>query len=266
MPSPSRPMAPCWRAAGRHDLGLEPQDRESLGILEGHKSPVWSLSFSQPGVLASGSADRTAKLWHFGSGKRPRELVTSWSATRPIRATVYAPDGSVLAVATTDNNVFIRDAKTGDVVKTLHGHTAQINCLGFSADGKMLASGSDDQTVKLWDWAAGEELHTLTGHDDAVHAVTFLADGKQLASAGDDKTTASGRSGRRNKHLFWKGTMGRSVPWRSQPMAECLPAAGRTARSRSGTSNSGPCAARCRAMTTRCAPGVFATGLLASGE
>jgi RNA polymerase sigma factor (sigma-70 family) len=161
---------------------------EPAGSLEKHKGPIWSLAFSRDGVLASGSADRTAKLWHLKSGKRPKDLVTSWSASRLILAAAYAPDGAVIAVATTDKTIHIRDAKSGDIIKVLHGHSAQVNSLAFSPDGKMLASGSDDFTVKVWDWSAGEEITTMNGHEGAVHALTFLAEGKQLASAADDKT------------------------------------------------------------------------------
>ena len=93
--------------------------REAAGTLEKHTAPIWSLAFSRDGILASGSADRTAKLWHLGTGKRPRDLMTSWSGTRPILAVAYAPDASVLAVATTDKTIHIRDAKSGDVITDL---------------------------------------------------------------------------------------------------------------------------------------------------
>lgn len=160
---------------------------QPVRTLEKHAAPIWSLAFSRDGVLASGSADRTAKLWHVGVGKQLKELSTSWSGTRPIRAVTYAPGGSVVAVATNDRTVHIRDAKTGDVLKVLHGHSAQVNCLAFSPDGARLASGSDDHGIKLWDWSAGEETSTLAGHAGPVHALVFTPTGKQLVSAGDDK-------------------------------------------------------------------------------
>src|SRR5262249_26870268 len=151
-----------------------------------HKGAIWALAFSKDGILASGSADRTVKLWHFGNGKRPKTLQTTWSGIRPIRAAVYSPDGTVIAVATTDNAVHIRDAKTGDIITGLRGHAGMVNCIAFAPDGHTLGSGSDDATVKLWDWTSGDELFTMRGHTAPVRALAFSPDGKSIISAGDD--------------------------------------------------------------------------------
>jgi RNA polymerase sigma factor (sigma-70 family) len=161
---------------------------QPAGTLEKHAAPVWSLAFSRQGILASGSADRTAKLWHLGGRKPATDLMTSWSGARPILAVAYAPDASVLAVATTDRTIHLRDAESGDVLRVLHGHTDHATCLAFSSDGKTLASGSKDGTVKLWDWATGDNQRTLTGPAQAVRTLTFTPDGRRLAGAGDDGT------------------------------------------------------------------------------
>lgn len=161
---------------------------QPAGTLEKHAAPIWALAFSRQGVLASGSADRTVKLWHLSGTKPATDLTTSWSGARPILAAAYAPDGAVLAVATTDKTIHIREAKSGDVLMVLPGHTDQVTCLAFSPNGKTLASGSKDRTVKLWDRAAGEIQHTLTGHTEAVQSLTFIPGGPRLASAGADGT------------------------------------------------------------------------------
>jgi RNA polymerase sigma factor (sigma-70 family) len=174
------------------------QTHESVGMLQKHDADIWALAFSRTGVLASGSSDRTARLWRFGAGNAPHVLMTSWSETRPILAAAYAPDGRVLGVATTDKTVHIRDAKSGDVLMVWHSHQDVVTCLAFSPDGQTLASGSADATVKLWDRATGELQRTLVGHVGGVSTVAFAPDGKQLASAGDDQAirlwdAASGR-------------------------------------------------------------------------
>ena len=45
----------------------------------------------------------------------------------------------------------IWDAETGALLKTLEGHTHNVNWVGYSSDGKTLATASDDGTVILWD-------------------------------------------------------------------------------------------------------------------
>jgi len=115
------------------------------------------------------------------------DLVTLPPDVKPIHALAYAPDGTFVAVATKDTAVQIRDAKTGDVVQSLSGHSGEVNCLAFSPDGRTLASGSSDTTVKLWNLATGKTSRTLKGHTGEVYALAFIPDGTRLASAGSDK-------------------------------------------------------------------------------
>ena len=73
-------------------------------------------------------------------------------------------------------------------MKTLSGHTSDINSVSFSPDGKLLASGSDDETIRLWDVSTGQTLHTLDEHESYVNSVSFSPDGKLLASGSEDGT------------------------------------------------------------------------------
>jgi WD40 repeat protein len=96
-------------------------------------------------------------------------------------------NGSTLAIGV-GKVVQLRHVETGEEIRTLQGHTDNVNSVCFSADGLTLASGSSDKTVRLWSTETGQEIKALQGHTSSVFSVCFSADGLTLASGSDDKT------------------------------------------------------------------------------
>jgi WD40 repeat protein/serine/threonine protein kinase len=157
-----------------------------LLTLKGHMHIVTSVRFSHDGKrLASGSADRTVKLWDAITGQ---ELLTLKGHGDVVSSVAFSPDGKRLATGSLDHTVKLWDAVTGQELLTLKGHGDAVSSVAFSPNSKRLASGSADRTVKLWDVDAGRELLTLKGHGDAVSSVVFSPDGKRLASGSIDRT------------------------------------------------------------------------------
>jgi hypothetical protein len=106
-----------------------------------------------------------------------------------------SPDGKVLASASDDNTIRLRETASGKEIRVLLGHDASAHVLVFAPDGKILASASADKTIRLWETATGKEIRAFEGH---VYALAFSPAGKVLASASADKTirlweTASGK-------------------------------------------------------------------------
>jgi WD40 repeat protein len=142
-----------------------------LMTLQGHTNGIWSVGFSPDGtVLASGSVDKTVKLWHVPTGQLMKTLEGHGNWIRSIK---FSPDGTLLASGSYDQTVKLWDVQTGQLLRTLQEHTSGVWSVDFSPDGTLLASGNYDQTVKLWDVHTGQLRQTLRGHTDGVWSVGF---------------------------------------------------------------------------------------------
>ncbi|MBD2253540.1 beta-propeller domain-containing protein [Nostoc parmelioides] len=157
-----------------------------VNTLAGHENWVSSVAFApQKRQLASGSGDKTVKIWDINNGQL---LKTLSGHNDSVISIAHSPDGQQLASGSGDKTIKIWDISSGKSLKTLFGHRDSVISIAYSPDGQQLASASDDKTVKIWDINIGKSLKTLSGHNHAVRSVTYSPDGKQLASASRDKT------------------------------------------------------------------------------
>ena len=192
-------LAFCLMVHGTAQAEVELKVSPRHMVNAGHSKPVTSLAFSPEGkTLASGSVDRSIKLWDVASGRELRSLGGhgSW-----VISVAFSPDGRTLASGSDDNSIKLWDAASGRELRTLTGHRKNVVSVAYSPDGKILASGSWDKSIKLWDPATGRELRSLTGHGESVSSVAFSPDGKTLVSGGRSIKLWSVATGRELRSL-----------------------------------------------------------------
>ncbi|MFV9504686.1 MAG: WD40 repeat domain-containing serine/threonine protein kinase [Oscillochloridaceae bacterium umkhey_bin13] len=78
-------------------------DQKPIEVLSGHNGPVHCLAFSpQAPIIATGSEDRTARLWDVRLGSQMPALLDHRAG---IAGLCYSPDGTILATGTHDGRI-----------------------------------------------------------------------------------------------------------------------------------------------------------------
>ncbi len=181
---------------------------QCLSTLTSHLSSINSLVFAPDGkTLASGSADKTIKLWNLVPrnqvSREDDNEISAFTQKKPgflatlhcnlsghlslIDTVALSPDGCILASGSWDHTIKVWHLATGKLLHTLTEHYGWIKSVVISQDGKTLISGSADKTIKVWDLESASLKATLKGHTDAVQALAISLTGQILASGGADQ-------------------------------------------------------------------------------
>ncbi|KAF2129461.1 WD40 repeat-like protein [Dothidotthia symphoricarpi CBS 119687] len=170
--------------------------------LESHVDEVTALHF-RGDTLVSGSADKTLRQWDLVKGRCVQTLDVMWAAAQASattsnsgqwRQTGRAMDVSAdfvgaiqvfdaaLACGTADGMVRLWDLRSGQVHRSLVGHTGPVTALQF--DDVHLVTGSADRSIRIWDLRTGS-IHDAYAYDHPITSMMF--DARRIVSAaGED--------------------------------------------------------------------------------
>jgi serine/threonine protein kinase len=210
---------------------LDRQNWQCVQTLKGHSSMVQAIAISPDGqFIASGSNDKTIKLWQVGTGKLVRQLGRWVSGhSNMVHSVAFSPislnssyqgqsgksagstdlNSRILASASWDNTIRLWDVNTGKEIRTLTGHSNWVNSVAFSRDGKLLLSGSADCTIKLWQVQTGIEIQSFIGHSDSVSSVAYSPRTTTTTNSQDRHLLASGSNDYSIK--LWQVYSGRNI-------------------------------------------------------
>ncbi|RNA17804.1 hypothetical protein BpHYR1_016202 [Brachionus plicatilis] len=157
-------------------------NREEAKYLTGHSEKVYSIAVLKNGDLASGSEDRTIKIWNINNGSLKMTLSGHLGKVFSLAVLINGD----LASGSADKTIKIWNTNNGVSKITLNGHSDWIWSLAVLKNGD-LASGSRDKDIKIWDINNKSLKTTLSGHSNEVFSLVVLKNG-DLVSGSRDKT------------------------------------------------------------------------------
>mmetsp|Transcript_28720 Transcript_28720/g.37678 ORF Transcript_28720/g.37678 Transcript_28720/m.37678 type:complete len:440 (-) Transcript_28720:300-1619(-) len=100
-------------------------------------------------MLATGSRDRTVKLWDVFAGQC---LMTFSDHDNWVRGLVYHPSGKFLITASDDRSIRVFDIKNQRCIRTIEeAHSHFVTSIGMSPVTSVLISGSVDKNINVWE-------------------------------------------------------------------------------------------------------------------
>ncbi|CCD25161.1 U3 snoRNA-associated protein UTP13 NDAI_0E03440 [Naumovozyma dairenensis CBS 421] len=149
-----------------------------------HDKDINSISISpNDSLIATGSYDKSCKLWNLDSG----ELVATLNNhKRGIWDVSFCQFDKLIATCSGDKTIKLWSLDTFAVLKTFAGHTNAVQRCTFINKQKQLVSSGADGLIKIWDCTTGDCLKTLDGHDNRIWALTTWNDGELIVSADAD--------------------------------------------------------------------------------
>ena len=146
---------------------------------------IRSFAFSPDGkLLASGSYDRTARIWDAATGKQLHVL----QHTGYVLAERFSADGKSLVTSSQDGAAYVWNVANGQRELLLVGATGKINEAAFSPDGSEIATASDDRFGRLYYSQDGRLLAPLAGSATAVTSIGFDPSGRTVVTGSSGGT------------------------------------------------------------------------------
>ncbi|KAJ7242580.1 WD40-repeat-containing domain protein [Mycena haematopus] len=146
-----------------------------------HQGPIFAVRFSKDGKwLLTASLDNTICLWDV----HEKTLNTQYRAHTDCCLDIDWLSDTLFASCSADHLIHIMQIDKADPVKTLSGHTHEINQIKVNPSATRLASCSDDMTARIWRVdnlsVPGESTTNIGGFDQPVllsghkHAVSMV--------------------------------------------------------------------------------------------
>jgi pleiotropic regulator 1 len=157
-----------------------------MRVISGHLGWVRSVCVEPDNQwFATGSADRTIKIWDLASGELRLTLTGHIMA---IRGLVVSPRHPYLFSAGEDKMVKCWDLEQNKVVRDYHGHLSGVYSIDLHPTLDLIVTAGRDAVARVWDIRSRTPVHVLSGHKSTISTVKCQEADPQVITGSMDST------------------------------------------------------------------------------
>jgi WD40 repeat protein len=134
-----------------------------------------SLEFSQDSSVLVVAGGTKVFLCNWKQPGSDKEL----DMDRTLYSFALSHDGTKIVTTSEDAEIQVWNAKTGDELTPLQGHTDSVLSAAFSPTENLVATGSKDKSARIWNLDTGT-VRVITTEANFIIEVRFSPDGSQL--------------------------------------------------------------------------------------
>jgi NACHT domain- and WD repeat-containing protein len=168
--------------------------RAQAHLLSTHSHLTFQQALNEPDQTSPAQAaarlaesDRRPRFRRIGKSQQisPCEL-TLYGHISYVNGCDVSPDSTRIASASSDGEIKIWDAESGQEMLRLGRPSISIECCHFSPAGTRLVSGTRSGSVIVWDAASSSEVWSVKVHERPVPCCRYSHDGRRIVSASWD--------------------------------------------------------------------------------
>lgn len=157
-----------------------------MRVITGHLGWVRSIAIDHTNEwFATGSADRTIKIWDLASGKCK---ITLTGHIHTIRGLAISDKHPYLFSCGEDKAVKCWDLEQNKAIRSYHGHLNGVYSITLHPTLDIVITGGRDACARVWDMRSKNEIFVLGGHTDTVFSVIAQAGEPQIITGSADCT------------------------------------------------------------------------------